>query len=50
MPDLLYTSPLGDIFKRHNLEFHFYADDTQLDLAFKSTAAEQPRNRLMDVA
>ena len=39
---LLHTSPLGDIIKRHNLDFHFYADDTQLYLAVKPNAAEQP--------
>ena len=33
---LLYTSPLADIIKRHNLEYHFYADDTQLYVAFKT--------------
>ena len=31
---LLYTSPLADIIKRYNLEYHFYADDTQLYVAF----------------
>ncbi|CAB4043612.1 Hypothetical predicted protein, partial [Paramuricea clavata] len=25
---LLYTSPLADILRRHNMLFHFYADDT----------------------
>jgi hypothetical protein len=33
----LYTSPLGDIITGHGLDFHFYADDSQLYLAFEST-------------
>ena len=35
---LIYTSPLGDIVRRHNMCFHFYADDTQIYLSFKSTS------------
>ena len=27
---LLYTFPLGDIFRAHGLPHHFYADDSQL--------------------
>ena len=34
---LLYTSPLGDIIRGHGLDFRFYADDSQLYLAFEST-------------
>ena len=32
---LLYTSPVADIIRRHNLNFHFYADDSHLFLSFK---------------
>ena len=39
---LLYTSPLEDIVKLYNLDFHFYANDTPLYLAFKPNATEQP--------
>ena len=34
--NLLYTSPLADIIKRYNLEYHFYASNTQLYVAFKT--------------
>ena len=28
--DVLYTAPVADIIKSHNLQYHFYVDDTQL--------------------
>ena len=31
---LLYTSPLADILRCHGMNFHFYADDTQLFMPF----------------
>ena len=37
----LYICPLGDIVRHHGLEFHLYADDTQLYLAFRPFTAEQ---------
>ena len=30
----LYTSPLGQIARQHDLQSHFYADDTQLYTTF----------------
>ena len=33
---LLYTWLLGDIVQQCNMGFHFYANDTQLQLSFNS--------------
>ena len=32
---LLYTAPLAEIVRSHGLDYHFYADDTQLYISFK---------------
>ena len=35
----LYTAPLADIARQHNLDFHFYADDSQLYVVFDPSCA-----------
>ena len=37
----LYTSALGDRARLHDMLFHFYADDTQLYLSFKSLSSDE---------
>ena len=33
---LLYTSPIADIINLHSLQYHLYADDSQLYISFKT--------------
>ena len=37
----LYTKPLADVIRHHQLDMHFYADDTQLYVSFENNAPEQ---------
>ena len=37
----LYTKPLADVIRYHQLDMHFYADDTQLHVSFENNAPEQ---------
>ena len=38
----MYTSPLADITSKHNMNHHFYADDSQIYLSFKPSGAGEP--------
>ena len=40
----MYATPLGAIARKYQLNFHLYADDTQLYMAFKSNNANSVRN------
>jgi hypothetical protein len=41
-----YDSPVAEIFRRHNIDFHLYADDTQVYLAFDPCDEDDALSRL----
>ena len=43
---LLYTAPLVEIMRSHGLDYHFYADDTQLYISFKDCDVDVARLRV----
>ena len=40
----LYTSPLGSICTKHDINYHMYADDQQMYLSFKPSKARDKEN------
>jgi len=42
----IYTQPLEKIIQRHNVSFHFYADDTQLYLSFDPSESQAAAAKL----
>ena len=43
---LLYTSPLAEVIRSYDLDYHLYADDTQLYFAFKAKDVEEAKSRV----
>ena len=43
---LLYTAPLAEIIRSHGLDYHFYANDTQLYISFKDCDVDFARLRI----
>ena len=41
---LLYTAPLGDVLKRHDMSYHFYADYSQIYMSFQPLRPGEPEH------
>ena len=39
---LFYTTPLADVIKKHDMSYHFYADDSQIYMSFKPSHTNEP--------
>ena len=45
----LFTTPLGDICRHYNQEFHLYADDTQLYASFSASSDESRESCMLKI-
>ena len=43
---LMHKSPLQDVIESYNINYHLYADDSQLYVAFKTNDASSIKNRI----
>jgi hypothetical protein len=44
----LYMKPLGELISRHKINYHFYADDSQLYLSFSNDQAQNALSSMND--
>ena len=42
----MYSAPIGEIYRKHAICYHFYTDDIQLYLAFKPKDEDEARHHL----
>lgn len=45
----MYTKPMGAIIKSHNLDYHFYADDTQIYVSFNPLNVSATRSVIENI-
>ena len=46
---VLYSSPIADIIRRHNLQYHIFDDDIQLYISFKLDSHQDLRSAKVKV-
>ena len=46
---VIYMTPLGKIQSAMGVEYHFYADDSQIDISFKIDEADAAVRKIEDV-
>ena len=46
---MYYTSPLADILRFHEMQFHFYADDTKLCISFSAHSDMELTNSITTI-